>query len=378
MRIILNEIKKLFDWKVVALVLLLSFLFYQLFMDFEFSVFPNGRPTTDHYNIAKDMIAEYGQEMDETEFEDFKLTYQEEVEKANDYLQSREDAVAIGITTYEQFRARDGHDEQASKLSSNIMFEEGVDVFWELQARESIIERYANKKEDFSRSTAHINSEAWKQTIIDGKYHHSILPGLVTDNYNNLIKMVAIWVVISVMIIVGRVFIVDQKNNVMLLQYTSKTGRLIFRKKVIAAVITTLLITTAYLAAFFAMYRTNETSDFFQSKVWSFDNSYQSWFNLTFLQYIILTVIGIYLLALISGVLSTILSRYMSAYITLIGSQVPIVVILVYLIGEYLIYNIASIHDPKLLPFITYTILIAFAFFWLNYRIRREKRLDIL
>ncbi|MFC4401961.1 hypothetical protein [Gracilibacillus xinjiangensis] len=379
MKIIIYEIKKLFHWKVVTLVLLLSFFFYQFFMEFEFTHFPNGRPTTDHFLIAKDMIADYGNEMDETEFKDFKLTYQKEIEKADDYLKSREDSVALGIKTYEQFQARDWDDEGVSELSSRILFEEGVDIFWELQAREGIIERYEQREEDFYRVTGHIHDKVWKQKMAEEKNYNSILPISVVENYNNLIKMVAIWVVVSVMIITGRVFIVDQKNSVLLIQYTSETGRRIFQKKVIASVISTLLITTVYLVAFFSMYRTNKTAEFFQSRVWSYDNFfYLSWFNINFFQFIILTVIGIYILALVAGMLSTILSRYMSNYITLIGSQVPIVILLVYFIGEYLIFNLSSIHDPKFLPFIIYTILIAFAFFWLTYRMRREKNLDIL
>jgi hypothetical protein len=65
-------------------------------------------------------------------------------------------------------------------------------------------------------------------------------------------------------------------------------------------------------------------------------------------------------------------------YITLIGSQVPIIVLIVYLIGNYLIYILNSIYDPKYLPFITYPILVAIISCWLAYRSKREISIDIL
>jgi hypothetical protein len=130
MRIIGYEIRKLLNWKVIGLLVLLSFLFYHLFLSFEFKNFPNGRPIGDDFNISKQMIAKYGPEMDEKEFADFKVTYEKEVEKADEYLQSHEGFVEAGVTTYEQFRNTDRNSSQnLNDIYSEVMFEKGVDIF---------------------------------------------------------------------------------------------------------------------------------------------------------------------------------------------------------------------------------------------------------
>lgn len=77
MRVFLYELRKLFNWKVLLLILFISFLFYKLFLSFYFENFPNGRPAKDEFMITKEMINKYGHEMDEKEFQHFKNWYKQ-------------------------------------------------------------------------------------------------------------------------------------------------------------------------------------------------------------------------------------------------------------------------------------------------------------
>ena len=75
MRIIINEIKKIFNLKMTSILILGTILFYQMFISFDINVFPNGRPSLDLYNITVQMIKDYGNEMDQIEFQHFKNIY---------------------------------------------------------------------------------------------------------------------------------------------------------------------------------------------------------------------------------------------------------------------------------------------------------------
>ncbi|WLD94674.1 hypothetical protein [Alkalihalobacillus sp. AL-G] len=378
MRIVGYEIRKLLNWKVLGLVLLISLLFFEMFLRFNFEVFPNGRPTLDHFNVSKQMIDKYGNEMDETEFKNFKVTYEEEVQKASGYLQSRDDFAAVDVTTYEQFREMDLSKEKLKKLHGDVIFHEEVDVFWELQARDSIIEHYEKRKESFLRNTSEIDKPAWKENVVEGSSINAILPSFVHENYLNLITMLVILILLSVMIVVGRIHITDQKNNAILLQYTTHSGRNLFKKKIVASIVTALLITTVYLVVFFILYSQNETGAFFDSSVHSFDGWFTFWVDITFFQYIVLTVLGVYVLAIITAAISTFLSRLVGSYISLIGVHVPAAVILILLIREFLIRNLMSIQYPMYLTVCTYTGLLILGSALLILRWIKERRIDIV
>ncbi|MFB1051020.1 hypothetical protein [Paraliobacillus sp. JSM ZJ581] len=378
MRIIMYEIRKLLNWKILGLVLLISLLFFELFLRFDFDYFPNGRPAADHFHVAEEMINHYGYEMDDAEFLDFKQTYQEEKERAGEYLRSNEDFVEADITTYSQFKAMDTENETLSDLSNEIFFEEGIDVFWELQARDGIIEAYEKKEEIFINETDNIYHPEWQQSIIDSTASNAILPSFVYDNYNNLITRLSILIMISVMIVVGNIFIQDKKNNVMTLQCTTYTGRYLFKKKIIAAMTTAFLITSIYATGFLSLYAHNDTQTFFSSSLHSFDMFNYFWIDITFFQYIIFTIIGVYLIAFVAAAISIFLSRLVGNYISLIGAQVPFIVLLTLLISRYLISDMFSIYYPMYVTIGTYIALIVIGTGSLMWRWRKERRISIV
>ncbi|GAA0433385.1 hypothetical protein GCM10008983_07530 [Lentibacillus halophilus] len=377
MRIIWYEIRKLLDWKIISLVLLISVLFFELFLSFDFDHFPNGRPKGDTFKVTKQMIDQYGTEMNEKEFQDFKETYQKEVDKAGDYLQSRDDFVEAGVTTYEQFKSMADGKEKLNELHNDIMFDKGIDVFWELQSRESIMESYERKKEDFFKDTAHIHNSAWKQDIVKGSSLNAILPHFVYENYNNLITMFAILIILTVMIVVGRVFITDQQNYALHLQYTTHIGRKLFKKKVIASMLTAFVITSVYIGVFLLLYAGNDPQAFLQSSLRSFDAHTIHWLDMSFLQYIYLTIMAVYLLAFVAAAIAMFLSRAVNQYISLIGAQVPIAVVLILLISEYLVSNLFGIAYPMYMTIGTYAGLLVLGVAILITRWRKERKMDI-
>ena len=122
MTIILNELKKIFNIKSIFLLIIITMTMYFLFIEFNIVNFPNGRPALDIYNMFVDMKDSYGEFMDEEEFEDFKIKYEEAKKEADEYIQSREDFKQLGITNYDEFDSMDMSNNELEKLHRDVVF----------------------------------------------------------------------------------------------------------------------------------------------------------------------------------------------------------------------------------------------------------------
>jgi hypothetical protein len=380
-RIILYELKKLFQLKMVCLLFIISFIFYRHFIHFDLEHFPNGRPALDSYHISMEMIEQYGYQMNQEEFEHFKKVYEKERAAADAYLQARQEYVDAGLDTYEKFRTADIEKKQEiRKLTNQIMFVDEVDLFWELQAREHLIEYYEYRNFLYSNMkfgdlplTAE-QKERIKDTIASG----NIMSYEVFENYNSLIRHVAILIVISIMFMISPIFLQDRRNHVVFLQYSNKTGRKIFNLKLLAAFIATGFITTVQLGLFFILYRGNKVGIFLNSNINSVFTHEVFWFELTFLQYILLTIVSIYILAFTLTIIVAVLSNRAPNYISVVGLQVPLAILLFVVVIDYLVVRITNIRLPIYFLPSAYVLLIligSFLYFW---SVKREKKVDLL
>ncbi|AKL96586.1 ABC-2 family transporter protein [Clostridium aceticum] len=376
MRILFNEIKKIFELKMIVIMMLMSFILYFLFAGFYIDHFPNGRPALDHYNVSLQMLEDYGRFMDEEEFLHFKDVYEKEIERADQYLETNELAIEAGISSYEEFLAMD----MGSRLNSYVMFEEGLDVFWELQARANLIDFY-EEKELFMGSIYGATNEQQRQRIdevVDEGMITSIFPRLVFENYRDYMRYVSIIILLSVMFMLSPIYLRDKKNYMNHLQYTTKIGRDIFKKKVLAALIASFTIITLQLVVFFLLYATNNTGMFLNANIISIFNGYVFWYNFTFIQYIILTVLGIYALGFVIALMVSFVSSLAPNYITMIATQVPLVFFTFSVLIRHLIQGLGEISLPQYFGGMSYAGLISLALTLIIIRWKRVKIADIV
>lgn len=379
MNIILNELKKIFNIKSVILLVLINIVMYFLFIEFNITYFPNGRPALDIYNMFVEMENTYGEFMDEEEFEDFKLKYEEAVKEADEYIQSRKDFKMAGINNYEDFVNMDHENEELYELYSDVIFKKKIDVFWELPWREEYIRYYENKEELMLVPSLNEKQELRIKEILDKGLETSVFNNVIFSNYNEFIKSAAKTILLSVMFIITPIYLKDNKDKINYLQYTSKTGRKIFKKKIFAGVLASFILVTVQFICFFIMYSTNNTSMFFNCNINSIYNSIIFWYDLTFIQYIALTVIGTYILAFVFTLIPMLVSSISKNYITAIGVQLPIALFSFTILLKYLIDYMTSIFRfPKYFTGLFYMILIFASTISMIIRWKREKRADIL
>ncbi|MCR1899151.1 hypothetical protein NSA47_09160 [Irregularibacter muris] len=379
MKIVLHEIKKVFRLKMIIIVMFMSLILYFLHTSYYIDHFPNGRPALDSYNISLEMLENYGESIDEEEFIHFKKVYEKEIERANQYLQDNKLARETGISTYEEFRSMDLAVESFREFSSYIMFEENVDSFWELQAREDLIRDY-EEKEIFIEGISKVSNKQQRQRIdevVNEGIINSIFPGLILDNYRSYIRQVSLIILLSVIFMLSPIYLRDKTNNINYIQYTSKIGRRLFKKKAVAAIIASFIIITLQLIVFFLLYATNHTGMFLNSNIISIFSKTIFWYNLTFTQYIILTVMGIYALGFIIALTVSFISSLAPNYITMIAIQIPLVFFTSKVLIIHLIHSLADISLPKYSRGIAYLGLIMLSLILNIIRWKREKVVDI-
>ncbi|MBO8178499.1 MAG: hypothetical protein H0Z31_13770 [Bacillus sp. (in: Bacteria)] len=380
MRLVYYEMKKLFNWKNILLIILINIVMNYLFIDFHIKHFPNGRPILDEYHLSKEMIEKYGVSIDEKEFTDLKKWYENMVKQADQYIQSREDFAHAGIRTYEDFRTADHSNDELRALHSQVMFTEQVDLFWKLEALEYIMGQYEKRDRWIKRLYEEVTPKQEEKInqIIDSGTNQSILPWFVFENYNHIIKNVTIIIIVSIIVLLSPIYVSDKRNHVRLLQYTSKKGRSVFTTKLMTALISTFLLITVQLIGYFTIYSQNQVHMFFASKVNSIFNYVQLWYDLSFFQYIVMTVVAIYLLGIILSLIVCFISSISSNYLMVIGMQVPIFLGLVGYLLKYLIENVTTLRLPKYLAPSLYLALLFIGIIFMILRWKKEKVLDIV
>jgi hypothetical protein len=378
MRIILQELKKILNWKIGLLLVLANIVLYFLLISFHIDHFPNGRPALDSYRIGVEMVEKYGTSLSEEEMVDFEKTYEERVKDVDAYIQSRQDFTDIGVGSYEDFTEIDYENQEQAEVLNKVMFEEYIDIFWELQARERLLE-YRDENDIIMANNmewANANQkEVFEKLLSTGNYY--LYPEETLYNFRDFILNVTIAIILSVILVSSPIFLKDRSLRLVDLQYTSRTGRNVFKKKAIAGLLSTFIVTTVLLAVYFSIYSLNDTAVFFHVPINAFIGGLH-WYDITFIQYIMLTVIAIYLLAFVFSLLAMAFSNMMPNFVALVGIQVPIVIGVIIYGLSYLIYDITVLDLPQWLVPVLYVLLVFVGSLTMLLVWRRERRLDIV
>lgn len=389
MRIIYNELKKIFNIKSLIVLCIISFIIYNMFISFHFKYFPSGRPPADIYDIAKRIVEEKGINISDVELDYFLDLKQEYEDEANNYLKENQVAKELGVENVEQLKEvrinnqkndSNGSDRKADELYNNIMFEEEVDSFWKLQAIDYFIERYeSNNRSDNSLSA---KQKERINEVISRKSYRDVFPEFVLDNYNGFIFNSTALIVISIIFLLAPIFIKDKHRNLEQIQYTTKRGRKLYKDKIIASLIGSVIIVTIELGVLFSIYLTRENTVemFYNASINSWLNFIFNWFDLTFKEYIFVTIILVYIFSLLLSLIIAFISRRCSRYITLIGICLLLTIALFKLVTmEFLLWGgFGWIHKSKFLIIGFLSIMAILGIFLVLIQNKNEKKRSIL
>ncbi|MCY6958382.1 hypothetical protein [Clostridium brassicae] len=395
MRIFINELKKIFNLKNILVLLLINVALYFLFVEFDIEYFPNGRPENDAYRIGVSIINEKGNNLKDEDTNYLCKMKENMRKKANDYLKNNEKAKKLNIKDYVNFeeersKAQGARSKDLENFHDDIFFKDGVNVFWELQTIDYYINNFKYKEERLKVLQTEEDHFKFSQTkkaykdrlneIRKNKSQNSILPWFVFENYNNLIRYSSIAIIISIIFMIAPIFTRDARNSLELLQYTTRKGRNLYKDKIKTAIIASLIIMTIQLGVLSFLYttRTYSVNMFYNSNINSCFTGYLFWVNITFIQYIILTGVLLYIVGIIVTLITCYVSRKISNYMPLIGTLIPVSVFLIYITKSVIVNIVGIIGVFKYKVPIIIAVLTLISTTSVVTRYRKEKKIDIV
>lgn len=393
MNILVFELKKIFKPLNIILVLLTTLIAYNRFIIPEIHMLKNSQPSKQINNIGVMLSNNYGSTISINEFEEIKKIRDNKVKVATEYLIRQPESKKANIKDYNDFynaREQDLGERRGyvdiklmKKIEERVLFEENIYLFWELPQIENYITTYEHKKDfiakeiDYYKSIVSSSAIDKLRDIGESENFTSPMNGIVHNNYDQLIFWETVIVLISLSIIISPIFIADNRNKINYIQYSSKIGRNIVKKKVIAGIITSFIIVTFQVVIFFIVYKQLGTFPYLDTYINSFLSSNYFWFDLTFRQYIYITIIILYIISLLACFISMYISSRVNSYLSLIGIQVPILYGIIMLQLKFGTTSVTTILFPKYTTLGIYASIIMISMIISLYMGKKENSIDM-
>ena len=379
MRVLGYELRKMFHWKKLLIIMAICLFIYQLLLVFYAEHFPNGSKVYE-FNVTVQMVADYGQEMDEADLEHFRQMYEDKMAVFADMIKEDEKFVEWGVTTFEEYVYHDSHLDAPSGLRNYASYDSDgryKEVMGDLYAHRSIIERYETVEDTFWLGPQTVKHQERLQSITDEKQYKSILPSQVFYYFTDTHKYATAAILLSIMVLVIPIYIGDRRKRLLEVQYASRLGRRLYWIKLTAAFIGTTGLTTIMMFLYTLFFTQHDISMFFDSRINSALMYQVYWFNLTLGQYIIISYAATYLLAFTICLLTAWLSRLTVLYPALIGMIVPVAYAVLTVGFYYLLDRMFTLYGAYWTQAVGYTAVVGLAVILVIWRGRKEQRLDI-
>ena len=417
MRIIICELKKIWTPKILGIITLICALFYITSMHHQLQWYQRGT-WADTVDFAHHLTENYGAILLQEDFEDF-LNYRDVIVQELDlFIASNQFFSTIGIynfNDYENFRTQMGeiyfyHTEEQRQLWIGVALEWGYLIRTEIGgetvdiAPENEIPISYARMIQFGNIVGiyHTNiiledewptwiylfmelaplSERESQRLIEIRDSGELLNIMTQSTMRTTWeygRSVATLIILVTLVLVSPLIVKDRTTKVNWLQYSSKQGRSVLKKQLIAIIISAVIITTIIISVFAGIFSTLETWAFWNNGINSFMSVPFHWLSITYGQYVLLIVAVIYLLSVGTAVFAFVLSRYSQNMVRLMFKIIPLFVA-TQMLSSLVLTSFLAIFEGGNVIQQTVSLLSAFvvALAVAAFIVRNEKRVEIV
>lgn len=392
MRLFRQEVFKIVNPLILAVLTVLGVVYFFLFPSFQIEYFSNGENAKATFNLAWDMANRYGTTLEpeeraafdqyqaelEADFE-HRLAYgfQRDTERYQGFVNEgphpnidpdwaqawhEENVQTLAALrdppfhTYQEFLA---YREDYYSACDTMEMEEaelaypGSYLFntvltytnlYDLQALTSFLESY-----DRIETTPYSQLESVQtapQTLRDrilelDAQGRGYLPNSILDTTSDYAQRLALWIVLSVVLLLSPTLVRDRLHRMRPLQWSSRLGReKVLRTQMAAALAASLVLTLANLALYAIPFLLQNPLHF---KDFSLFNRYTGghipWFDWTLGEYLLVLVGMLLLLGLAAGALTVFLSQYSGNYVAMLLKAVPLFLVVGALFAPWAMRN---------------------------------------
>ena len=347
------ELRKIWRPGILAAILLLGSVYYWMFPQFYIEYFCNGPYAEAQFDLADHWVARYGPTLEPEERAQLDGQLAEELDAFAQQIAAIPEAVAAGLTDYEavlSFRENylDGTQEHGGEADMDVealLYRVYSGTSWyRIEVLTDVMETYdtqaerraqivSNRRED-GQPEAMVRREA---ELASSEMAHSLLPSSVKHSTQEYGKDLAVWCVLSIVLLLSPTLVRDRLRNTRPLQWASRRGRAILSTQMGTALLSALMLTIVNLTIYAVPFLAQGPLRFAAcglDGIWEWGTPWFDWSYGTYL----LVLVGL-LLALSLGAagLTVFLSQYSGSYIAMLLKAVPLFVAVGAVLGTWLL-----------------------------------------
>ena len=166
---------------------------------------------------------------------------------------------------------------------------------------------------------------------------HSLLPGLIETSTREYGKDLAVWCVLSVVLLLSPTLVRDRLRNTRPMQWTSRRGRAVLNIQMGAALLSALVLTVINLTVYAGPFLAQGPLRFAACSLGGIWGWGTPWFDWTYGAYLLVLVGLLLALSLGAAGLTVFLSQYSGNYIAMLLKALPIFVVVGAVLGSWLL-----------------------------------------
>ena len=347
------ELRKIWRPGILAAILLLGAVYYWMFPQFYIEYFNNGPYAEAQFELASGWVEQYGPTLEPEERAELDGQLAEEIAAFDQQIASIPEAAAAGLTNYAAFlsfredylngvRDSDGQADMDTEYLLNRIY--GGTNWYRIEVLTDTMEIYDTQDEDLALVIS--EREEWgdpatmiqrEKELAASDLRHSLLPLSVKESTWQYGKDLAVWCVLSVVLLLSPTLVRDRLRRTRPMQWASRRGRAILNTQMGAALLSALVLTIVNLTVYAVPFLAQGPLRFAAcglGGIWKWGTP---WFDWTYGTYLL--VLAALLLALSLGCagLTVFLSQYSGNYIAMLLKAVPLFVAEGAVLGSWLL-----------------------------------------
>ena len=342
------ELRKIWRPGVLAAIVLLGAVYYWMFPEFYMEYFRKGPESSGmaYFALASEWVERYGPTLEGEEWVELEERLAEEIAAFDRQVAAIPEAAAAGITSYEAFLtlreddpASRGEEGEAADKERRALIDRvyGETNWYIVGTLESYLEDHETAgEEDAAWRLAQMEALEYSEAMIRREWElaswesGSLLPGVVTKNTREYSKDLAVWCVLSVILLLSPTLARDRLRGVRPTQWSSRRGRDILRTQMVAAFLSALALTAANVLVYTVPFLSQGPLRF-AACPWS------GWFDWTYGTYLLALAGLIFSLSLGAAALTVFLSQYSENYVATLLKALPLFVVEGALLGNWML-----------------------------------------
>lgn len=347
------ELRKIWRPGILAAILLLGAVYYWMFPQFYIEYFCNGPYAEAQFDLASEWVEQYGPTLEPEERAQLNGQLAEEIAAFDAQIAAIPEAAAAGIVNYEGFLSfrenylngvqdTDGQADMDTEYLLNRVY--GGTNWYRIEVLTDTMEVYDTQDEHLALVISNRQRDGQPEAMIQREaeltasdLRHSLLPLSVKKSTWQYGKDLAVWCVLSIVLLLSPTLVRDRLRGTRPMQWVSRRGRGILNVQMGAALLSALALTVANVTVYAVPFLAQGPLRFATcglGGIWEWGTP---WFDWTYGTYLLVLAALILALSLGAAGLTVFLSQYSGNYIAMLLKAVPLFVAVGAVLGTWLL-----------------------------------------